>query len=122
VREVTVQLAFLSETVLHFMDFKFIRIHRMLRVIPAMKAGIADHVRSMEEPTALLDARGKANQPKLAKGLGHVTSTSVLLEKRNEETAPSQSSPQQQHMPFGAKYPSEREKARHRQLSTMRGL
>ncbi len=34
---------------LHFMHYNFCRIHRSLRVTPAMEAGITDHVWSIEE-------------------------------------------------------------------------
>jgi hypothetical protein len=40
---------------LHFMRYNFSRIHQTLRVTPAMEAGIADHVWSLEEITALLN-------------------------------------------------------------------
>ena len=39
---------------LYFMYFNFGRIHQTLRVTPAMEAGLADHVRSVEEIVALL--------------------------------------------------------------------
>ena len=40
---------------LHFMNYNFCRIHGSLRVTPAMEAGVADHVWSLEEIVALLD-------------------------------------------------------------------
>jgi IS1 family transposase len=40
---------------LHFMFYNFGRIHKSLRVTPAMEAGIADHVWSLEEIAALSD-------------------------------------------------------------------
>src|SRR5580704_4903817 len=40
---------------LHFMYYNFCRIHQTLRVTPAMEAGIADHVWSIEEIVQLLD-------------------------------------------------------------------
>jgi hypothetical protein len=40
---------------LHFMHYNFCRIHGSLRVTPAMEAGVADHVWSLEEVIALLD-------------------------------------------------------------------
>lgn len=40
---------------LHFMHYNFARIHRSLRVTPAMEAGISDHVWSLQELAALLD-------------------------------------------------------------------
>lgn len=39
---------------LHFMHYNFGRIHKTLRVTPAMEAGIADHVWSIEEIAALI--------------------------------------------------------------------
>jgi hypothetical protein len=40
---------------LHFMYYNFGRVHQTLRVGPAMEAGIADHVWSIEEIVRLLD-------------------------------------------------------------------
>jgi IS1 family transposase len=40
---------------LHFMHYNFARIHQTLRVTPAMQAGVADHVWSLEEIAGLLD-------------------------------------------------------------------
>jgi IS1 family transposase len=40
---------------LHFMHYNFGRIHKTLRVTPAMEAGVADHVWSMGEIAALAD-------------------------------------------------------------------
>lgn len=39
---------------LHFMHYNFCRIHQSLRVTPAMQAGIADHVWSLEELAGLI--------------------------------------------------------------------
>jgi IS1 family transposase len=39
---------------LHFMHYNFCRIHQTLRVTPAMEAGLADHVWTMDELVALL--------------------------------------------------------------------
>lgn len=39
---------------LHFMFYNFARIHKTLRVTPAMEAGLADHVWSIEEIAALI--------------------------------------------------------------------
>lgn len=39
---------------LHFMYYNFGRIHKSLRVTPAMQAGIADHIWSLEEIAALV--------------------------------------------------------------------
>jgi hypothetical protein len=38
---------------LHFMHYNFGRIHKTLRVTPAMEAGVADHVWSFSEIAAL---------------------------------------------------------------------
>ena len=40
---------------LHYMHYNFARIHKTLRVTPAMEAGISDHVWSIEEIAGLLD-------------------------------------------------------------------
>lgn len=40
---------------LHFMHYNFARIHKTLRVTPAMEAGVADHVWALEEIAALAD-------------------------------------------------------------------
>jgi hypothetical protein len=40
---------------LHYMHYNFCRVHQMLRVTPAMEAGIADHVWSIEEIVGLSD-------------------------------------------------------------------
>jgi len=40
---------------LYFMHYNFCRIHKTLRVTPAMEAGITDHVWSFEELLALLE-------------------------------------------------------------------
>ncbi len=40
---------------LHFMHYNFARIHKTLRVTPAMAAGISDHVWSLEEIAKLAD-------------------------------------------------------------------
>jgi hypothetical protein len=42
---------------LHFMHYNFVRVHKTLRVTPAMEAGLAHHVWSLEELVGLLDAR-----------------------------------------------------------------
>jgi len=40
---------------LHFMFYNFGRIHKSLRVSPAMEAGVTDHVWSLEEIAALIE-------------------------------------------------------------------
>ncbi len=44
---------------LHYMHYNFCRIHKSLRVTPAMEAGVVDHVWSIEELAGLLDTVGK---------------------------------------------------------------
>ena len=43
---------------LYYMHYNFCRIHKTLRVTPAMEAGIADHIWSIEELVGLLDSNG----------------------------------------------------------------
>ena len=45
---------------LHFLHCNFARVHRTLRVTPAMEAGLANHVWSLEEIVGLLDRRIEA--------------------------------------------------------------
>jgi hypothetical protein len=40
---------------LYFMHYNFCRIHKTLRVTPAMEVGLADHVWSLEELISLLN-------------------------------------------------------------------
>jgi hypothetical protein len=44
---------------LHFMHYNFCRVHQTLRVTPAMEAGIADHVWTLEEVVGLLQANAQ---------------------------------------------------------------
>jgi hypothetical protein len=39
---------------LHFMHYNFAQVHHTLRVTPAMEAGVANHVWSLEEIVGLL--------------------------------------------------------------------
>jgi hypothetical protein len=41
---------------LHYMHYNFCRIHQTLRVTPAMEADVTDHVWSIDDLIALLDA------------------------------------------------------------------
>lgn len=41
---------------LHFMHYNFCRVHRTLRVTPAMEARVTDHIWTLEEVVALLDS------------------------------------------------------------------
>jgi hypothetical protein len=45
-----------ANVALYFMHYNFCRIHTALRVTPAMEAGIADHVWTMAEVVALIEA------------------------------------------------------------------
>jgi hypothetical protein len=40
---------------LHYMHYNFCRIHQTLRVMPAMEAGVSDHVWGLDELIELLD-------------------------------------------------------------------
>jgi hypothetical protein len=40
---------------IHFMHYNFARIHKSLRITPAMAAGASEHVSSLEEIIGLLD-------------------------------------------------------------------
>jgi hypothetical protein len=42
---------------LHFAHYNFCRVHQTLRVTPAMEAGIANHVWTLDELIGLLEAR-----------------------------------------------------------------
>ena len=44
---------------LHFMYYNFCRIHKTLRVTPAMEAGVTDHVWDIEEIVALLENKNE---------------------------------------------------------------
>ena len=47
------QYAHAHMVALHFLYYNFGRVHKTLRVTPAMEAGIADHVWSFEEIASL---------------------------------------------------------------------
>ena len=49
----------LAALALYFMYYNFARIHSSLRVTPAMQAGVANHVWSIDEMLQLLDYEGK---------------------------------------------------------------
>jgi hypothetical protein len=53
---------------LNFAYYNFCRIHKSLRVTPAMEAGISDHIWSIEEMCALLPEQGSAAK-RIDKGL-----------------------------------------------------
>ncbi|ODS32134.1 MAG: hypothetical protein SCARUB_02736 [Candidatus Scalindua rubra] len=41
---------------LHFMHYNFVRIHKTLRMTPAMKAGVTNHLWEIEDILSLLDS------------------------------------------------------------------
>lgn len=41
---------------LHYMHYNYARVHQTIKTTPAMKAGIADHVWTVEEIVGLLDS------------------------------------------------------------------
>jgi IS1 family transposase len=48
---------------LYFMFYNFVRIHKTLRIAPAMAAGVSNRLWSMEDIVALIDARAEAAKP-----------------------------------------------------------
>lgn len=61
---------------LHFMYYNFGRIHKTLRVTPAMEAGISDHVWSLEEIASLGERFEGENH-----GTSHRTSGTIRADK-----------------------------------------
>jgi len=53
---------------LHFMHYNFGRIHKTLCVTPAMEAGIADHVWTLEEIAALVKVEAPKKRGPYKKG------------------------------------------------------
>jgi IS1 family transposase len=51
-----------AQVALHYMFYNFCRIHKSLRVTPAMAAGISDHMWSIEEIAGLLNADAAGEQ------------------------------------------------------------
>ena len=51
---------------LYALWYNFVRIHKTLRVTPAMAAGIADRLWSMEDVVALIDEQAERSASKLA--------------------------------------------------------
>ena len=51
-----------TSVALHFMHYNFCRVHQTLRTTPAMAAGIADHVWSIEELVGLLRRPVQSNK------------------------------------------------------------
>ncbi len=69
---------------LYFLHYNFCRIHKTLRVTPAMAAGISDTVRDMDWVVGMIDAvAAKPNRParyNVAKGTTDVLNTGVTVE------------------------------------------
>ena len=53
---------------LHYMHYNFCRVHKTLRVTPAMEAGLTDHVWGIEELVALLP-KPTVSSPKMDREL-----------------------------------------------------
>ena len=51
---------------LYFMFYNFCRIHKTLKVAPAMAAGVTDKLWSMEDIVALIDARDERKAKRIA--------------------------------------------------------
>jgi hypothetical protein len=51
---------------LYFMFYNFCRIHKTLKVSPAMEAGVTDRLWSMEDIVALIDARDNRAKQRVA--------------------------------------------------------
>ncbi len=49
---------------IYFTFYNFVRIHKTLRVSPAMAAGISERLWSMEDVVALVDAAAEVPQPR----------------------------------------------------------
>jgi IS1 family transposase len=64
---------------LHFMWYNFGRIHKSLRITPAMAAGVSDHVWAMDEIVALIEAAAPAPKPR-----GKYKKTALSLPLRAE--------------------------------------
>jgi hypothetical protein len=61
---------------LHYMHYNFCRVHKTLRVTPAMAAGVTDHVWSVADVVAIIEAaepvpakRGPYKKAGLSQGL-----------------------------------------------------
>jgi len=65
----------IASIAIHYLHYNFCRVHESLRVTPAMEAGVATHVWSIEEMIALLDAKGiKPANPIRAEDRSHLDS------------------------------------------------
>lgn len=50
---------------LHFVYYNFCRIHKTLRLTPAMAAGVSDHLWDVSDIVALVEAKEAAEAPKV---------------------------------------------------------
>jgi hypothetical protein len=51
---------------LYFVFYNFVRIHKTLKVTPAMAAGVSDRLWSMEDVVALINEQAERSAPRLA--------------------------------------------------------
>jgi hypothetical protein len=68
---------------MHFLHYSFARIRKTLRVTPAMAAGPADHVWSMEEIIGLLDAAETKSGSSDRYGLAHIIGPKLIPSRAN---------------------------------------
>lgn len=52
----------IASIAIHYMHYNFCRVHSSLRVTPAMEAGIADHVWTIDEMLSILDSKTAENK------------------------------------------------------------
>ena len=65
----------IASIAIHYMHYNFCRVHESIRVTPAMEAGIANHVWSIEEVIALLNVKeAKPAGPSRIAGVSDVNS------------------------------------------------
>ena len=74
---------------LHFAHYNFVRLHRSLRITPAMAANVTDRLWSMEELIERIDAMAPAPKPR-----GPYKTRRVIL-ARKERNGPSHRRPRQ---------------------------
>ena len=52
----------MASIALHFMHYNFVRVHQTLRMSPAMKAGVTNHLWNIGDLVDLLDTRDLAGK------------------------------------------------------------
>ncbi len=67
---------------LFYIHYNFCRIHKTLRVTPAMEAGLTDHVWSLEELLALLPDAKPASVARIRSGASHKNANSSIISRR----------------------------------------